>query len=265
MSRVTDSGFPAWTEPYRMARQGSMSGINTPSQRLEERLAMRFLDSDWPSAQSFIEGKLEMVGGFTGTMIRRVPLRHPTYDNLLATGYSGSSLGFLKGATDATNSRLYRTVEVTFSPPDYNLDGQKAFITESTSPSTRSLIAPPSIFLVNGLAPTVDHEFEVPGTNLSLTLHQLDSLPLATYALYQRRVNNADFYGYEMGTLLYLGPSSNRTRNVGATLSYEVTHEFVWSSIAWNYVFTPAGTLSEMTYAGGTRRYPLANFQALFT
>jgi hypothetical protein len=260
MSRVTDTGFPSYTRLYRGEAGGSGSGINTAGQRAQEAATFRILTTDYIAFMDFVYGKLENVGGFTGALLRRVPLRHPEFDGFLATSYTSKPVGFDKDA----HFWKYRDVTVTFAPPDYDLDGNNAFVTVQTSEGTRAIEAPPSMFLVGGLAPIYDPHFEVPGLNLSLTTHQVDTLPLATYDAFQRHVNLTTFWGFDPGTVLYLAPASNRTMKFGAATTYEVTHQFSVSTIPWNYGFTPSGTLADLTYAGGTKRYPSVEMKNLF-
>lgn len=259
MSRITDAGFPTGLiRLYRGEVGGSATGIMTPNQQYKEWETWAVPHGSYPSFLGFVGGKPEVVGGPLGGLVRLVPLRHPEYDWMLARDVNVSRFGY------KSKFWRYHKVTVYFIDPRFDLSGQNAFVSIRTSPSQRTLEAPPHLFSVGGRAPTFDPHFEVDGTAISLTVHQLPSLDLATYAAYQRRVNTTAFWGYPAGTVKYIGPTTNRTNSVAGQSTYEIEHALEYSSIPWNYGFAADGSLSDVTYTGGIRRYPTADLNNLF-
>ncbi len=201
-------------------------------------------------------GLPELVGG---AILRVVPLQHPEYPWMLADSFraerqlwEGSFYG-------------WSFVTVMFRSPTWDLDGAQAFLTIRQLPAGRWLQcqAPLCLFTDGTTHPTTDPGIWVPGTDLSITVHQLPRLPNTAAMPIQKCVNDAPLWDWATGTVMYQAPGLVRSTSMAGITTYEVDQRLQQSSIPWNQEFKPDGTLDDV-FINGVLRYPLVDFSPLF-
>ena len=218
---------------------------------------------------AFLDAVCGYVETFTtplGSMARVVPLRHWEFDRFLALDFTAVAygVGAESGGGLPTAWPFYR-VTVRFGTPDYAMDGDKPFLTESVQPSARTIQLPASGARVGGKATVYDPGRTVHGQTYSLTAHQLPGLPIDVYRGFAGKTNADEFLGNPTGTVKYLGPSGESTSTWGSTSTFTVSHVFEISDLPWNYAANPDGTFSLKTYSDGSLEFPYSGFASLFS
>lgn len=254
---------------YRSPSEVNLEGIATPGQKATATEMWQCLRSDLTAFLNVVIGSIEVVGGYGGAVARRVPLRHPEYPFLLATGARSKCKGVLAGsgtgAAAVATFWKYADVQVSFSSMPYDISGQNAFLSRSGSPSSRPIPGSAAGFRLGANPPPFDIDDGVEGEEFTYTTHQLPTLPIAVYDGVRNCVNDGTFVGRPLGTVLYRGPQYNQTAQFDGSQSWEVTHQFSYSKVPWNSYYTPLGTVAALTRADGSLKYPLADLTQVFS
>jgi hypothetical protein len=252
-------------------RKGSQIGgdnIAEPGQGCTSSETWRVDTGDTLAFVNAIFGGPEVVGGWGGSIVRVIPLRHPEFPALLATSFTSDTKGFTDNsqfiAGPMTGFWQYRFITVNFKTRPFLLTGQDAFMTQARSPEQRQIPSGASNFKLNGNAPTFDPTDEINGESWTFTTHQLPSLDQDVYDKVRNCVNNGVFYGRPIGTVLYRGPSISETVTVTGQLTYEVTHNFSYSEVPWNKYYIGSVLYDMYRADGSTYKYLLADLTTIF-
>lgn len=263
---------------FKKPTQLGMNALNTLSQQFTAKETWRCPTIYSLNFLKVVYGFPEVVGGTNGLVIRRVTLRHPEYPFCLATSCICTGIGW-----DATLTALtglgttnthpqgfwkYMDIEVQFQTPVYPLSGVNAFISFQGNPSSRQFPGPASGFVLNGAAPIFDPGEEIIGEDFSVTMHQLPTLPMAVYDSVRDCVNSDPFVMPNgavraAGTVLYRGPTYSQTSNFGSDVTWEITHQFSYSNVPWNYYYEN-GSLYLLTRTSGFPKKTIADLTAIF-
>lgn len=258
MSRVAD--LPASAKRlFRGPTSDSVSGINTPGLSIQFAETWQVPQADVTAFFNVVFGSVEVVGGPSGSMLRIVPLRHPEYDNLIATGWSSTRVGW--------NSTLRfwarRNITVQFKLPDYALSGANAFLSRRGQPSTRSIPGVASGFLLNGIAPSFDPGEEIDGEEFSVDTSQIPTYDPAVYNAVRNCCNADAFLGYPARTVRYNGPTYDQKNTIAGVESWSMSHSFSYSKVPWNDYYV-GGVLYPLTRADGSLKYTEVDLNAVF-
>ena len=146
----------------------------------------------------------------------------------------------------------------------YDLSGNNAFMSVSRGPGSRPIPGIASGYRLNGSAPPFEVSDTIIGQEITYTTHQLPAYPQSVYDSCSDCVNAGVFDGRPVGTVLYRGPQTNTTSNLGSANTFEVAHQFAFSRIPWNKYFLN-GALYDLTRADGTLEHTLADLTAVFS
>lgn len=214
--------------------------------------------ADTTAFLNVVAGSAEYIGG---GVLRVIPLQHPEYPWMLADSFRAE-----RQLWDGTAAFYgYTFVTVNFRSPTWDLDGAAAFLTIRQDEGGRWMQCKSAIalFADGATHPSYDPGIWVPGTNISITMHQLPYLPNSLVQGYMKCVNQNTFWGFDPQTVLWQAPSLVRSTSIAGITTYEATMKFQQSSIPWNQEFKDDGTLDDI-YINGALRYPIIDFDTFF-
>lgn len=229
----------------------------------------------WRVPDSIIAQFLKVVGGLPeviavagnppSTITRIVSLRHPLFPNLLASDVQATGVGFAaNGNPTMGNWWKYWDVQVTFSTPQYQVDGSDPFLNIATRPSGRTIAMPASAATFTaGDHPVIDPGVYVPGMTYEITINGLPSFSEAFWFGYFRTINSTTFRNFAPHTVLFNGPALNRTVTIGNVVRNNVTIPFEISALDWNYEAKASGALDTMS-VNGSPWYTAVDFNQIF-
>jgi hypothetical protein len=137
-------------------------------------------------------------------------------------------------------------------------------MSRTTTPSVRSMDLPKGGVTIGGVESGVDRSNVVNGFDMSITIHQMPYSNEAAWYSVAGTVNSAGFFGVPPGYVKYIGPSMSTSVTFGGTRTWEITHNFSFSPIQWNYEFNESGELG-LCLVNGVVRYGDLDFTVLFS
>lgn len=216
----------------------------------------------WPVICGTVESVGVSVGGTGATINRVIPLRHPWSPKMIAETANASFVGHNQ-KTGADGFYSWCKVQVNFATPDYDIEGDDAFLTVSTRPSGRAINVPTAAFSVGGFTAMNGTRF-IPGYTYEIMLHKFPYFDVGLYQGISRSVNSAPWRGCPAGCAMFLGPTTTRTSTVLGVTSYEIGLAFDISSIPWNQELGADGLWYDCTFNGTNLWYPEVDFSQLF-
>ncbi len=218
----------------------------------------------WHVPNSIIAQFLKVVGGLPETIVlggnppqtvnRIVPLRHPLFPNMLASDVQAVGVGYGPTA-DATMGPWwsYWDVTVTFSTPQYQVDGSDPFLTIGARPSGRTIAMPASAATFPDAShPVIDPGVFVPGWTYEITINGAPSFDESFYNGYLRTLNSTVFRNCAVGTVLFPGPALSRTVTLGGVARNAITFPFEVSALDWNYEAKSNGAIDILSINAAT-------------
>jgi len=208
---------------------------------------------DWNDRWQFardVAGTARSFGTGNSSVIRTIPLQYPhnkwLYANSLKFDPAGPS-----GCAGGESYYEKVIATVTFSTPDFdyeNAQGQysQTYRTLDIDMSAQFMTLPISPFRMatayggNPVDPKINPGMLVPQAQISVTAHQVPEVPLDKIFPLIGQLNNATFYGCDVGTVLFLGAKCNRTPTSEGFMAWEVSYQFAFRSVDWNKFWSPA-------------------------
>lgn len=221
----------------------------------------------WVCNRDESDAALQVIGGVaedvvigTQTVTRIIPLVHPRYEWLQAESVEAEDFGLDRNTGEESTTRIM----VSFRTPEYDLEGDEAYMSFSGSPAERMVAAPATaIQFADASNPSHDPNMRVMGADFTVTLHKLATFELDKYLGYCGYANAAPWFGVAAGGALLIGPQWNRTTTIGGVKSWQVGLAFRATNalFPWNSEFKSDGEIATAYYGGTTSlRHPLIDF-----
>jgi hypothetical protein len=217
----------------------------------------------WEYRATFMEqlqGKSRIVGGVDGTIEIDEPFKHPDYTDLVPVEVRGEPWGRRSPSNPpvfpATFSHAHFVV--TFGRKPWQLSGfdpnqsitqdpaENEHLTNATIEteySSQWITIPNSgaEFLTTGDKITQEIAKHFAIINYVITWHRHPRLPVVALHEYNDCVNDAVFFGRDIGTVYFVGAKTVQEAGPDGVRTQRVQMNFKWRPIPWNWFIRPDG------------------------
>jgi hypothetical protein len=253
---------PSWRPAVRDRPRASVKSRGESNAQITYWVKQGELDD----ALEIVDGVDEIftIGG--ASITRKVPLRHPRWNDMLADGSDIEEYWSPEAATTPYFTGPQAKVTVRFVRPPFPIDGATPYMQVSTQPGQRELRIPAGVGALASGSGSGTYFQPIPFTSYQLSVFKAPDVDEAQELAWVNAggyVNSTTFRGQAAGTVLMHAPRFEYKTEFDGTQTCNYTLNFDVCRVPWNKEYNTSGSLQDMT-VGGTARHPTMDLNTLF-